>query len=223
MIRKAYFLPHAGHAVYESSLFLAAAYEVPEQVTAIAAQILPHYTLEYKHKIASSDRFPREITLFLILIHRLFMGTHSTSSCQWVITALTHPSISHHISKKSLDWLKQLRLEWRVGNYCAVWRLTSVKEVEGLLHDILSFGIKGEREKAAVLSTVKVFRSQAREIAWNAMRAAYREENEPWILCSLSLNCDDAGWIFEKQKLQEALRIAGEPPRWRLYKPKLLM
>jgi len=39
-------------------------------------------------------------------------------------------------------------------------------------------------------------------------------------LRSLSLLPEDVGWISEKQKLQEAVVVAGEPSRWKVYKSK---
>jgi hypothetical protein len=201
-------------------LFLAAAYGIPEQVTAVAAQILPPSVLKPDYKASSSDSLPREITLFLILIHHLTLGVRSTPSLQWIVAAIAHPSVSHNISRERLHWLQQVRLAWRFGNYCAIWNLTSIKKLEDLLHDILSPGIKGRREKAAITAEIEVFRRHTRDIAWSVMKAAYREENESWLLRSLSLPPEDVGWISEKQKLQEALLVVGEPPRWKVYKSK---
>jgi hypothetical protein len=201
-------------------LFLSAAYGIPEQVTAVAAQILPPPMLKPDYEASSSDRVPREITLFLILIHHLFLGTRSTSSLQWIVAAIAHPTVSRNISSERLHWLKQVRLAWRFGNYYAIWNLTSTKRLKDLLHNILSSGVKGMREKTAITAEIEAFRRHMRDNAWTVMRAAYREESESWLLRSLSLPREDAGWISEKQKLQEALLVAGEPPRWKIYKPK---
>lgn len=201
-------------------MFLAAAYGIPEQVTAVAAQILPPSVLKPDYKAPSSDNTPREITLLLILIHGLTSGVRSTSSLQWIVAAIAHPSVSHNISRERLHWLQQVRLAWRFGNYYAIWKLTSIKKLEDLLHDILSPGIQGRREKAAIIAEIEVFRCHTRDIAWSVMRAAYREENESWLLRSLSLPPEDVGWMSEKQNLQEALLVAGEPPRWKVYRSK---
>jgi hypothetical protein len=216
-----YFIfPDLNLVVYESSLFLAAAYGVREQVAAVAAQILPFSMLKPGYKASSSDGIPREITLFLILIHHLTLGARSTSSLQWIVAAIAHPSVSHSISRERLHWLQQIRLAWRFGNYHAIWNLTSIKKLEDLLHDILSPGIKGRREKAAITAEIELFRRHTRDIAWSVIRAAYREEKESWLLRSLSLPPGDVGWISEKQNLQEALLVAGEPPRWKVYRSK---
>jgi hypothetical protein len=172
------------------------------------------------YKPSSSDSVPREITLFLILIHHLTLGARSTSSLQWIVAAIAHPSVSHSLSGERLRWLQQIRLAWRFGNYYTIWNLTSIKKLEDLLHDILSPGIKGRRERAAITAEVEVFRRHTRDIAWSVTRAAYREENESWLLHSLSLPPEDVGWISEKQILQEALLVAGKPPRWKVYKSK---
>lgn len=208
--------------VYEISLLLAAAYNVPDQVTAVAAHILPPSMIESSKLAASATQqlTVREITLFFILTHHLCLATRSSSSLQWIVTAVSHPLVVKNLSGTRLRWLKRVMLAWRCGNYHSVWSLTSKKSLDALLYDCLSPHSNGGREKAAFVAEVERFRHHVREVAWTVTRTAYREENESWLLHSLSLTREGVGWISNKQKLQEALLVPGDKPRWKLFKAK---
>lgn len=209
------------HPVYETSLVLASAYGATEQATAVSAQILPLSRLELPIcDIATKQALPRELILFLILLHHLMLSVHSSLSLRWVITAISHPHVCTALRPQRLSWLKQLRLNLKSHNYRAVWDMTTNKNVDILLDDMVNSELVGRRESAAVFAEVQLLQDHVRDIAWGVMRAAYREESETWLISCLCLSSNPAGWLVEKQKLQEALLVPKDPTRWKIFKPK---
>lgn len=208
--------------VYETSLYLAAAYGVSDQVTAVSAQILPPSRILSPKASAkiTQDRNVRGATLFLIMLHHLRLATLSASSLQWVVVALSHPFVTHNLSDSHLCWLKQVVMAWRCGNHHKIWNLTSNQTLDTILLPSLTQGPRGRREMAAFVAEAEGFRCRVREMAWKVTVTAYREESEPWLLRSLSLASDDTSWISTKQKTQEALLVPGDKPRWKLFRSK---
>ncbi|PVF97811.1 hypothetical protein CPB86DRAFT_759564 [Serendipita vermifera] len=212
-------------AVYETSIHLAAAYKFTDQVTTIASQIFPlpkasRSTPGRIKDLQALEKPPRDMTLLIILLHHLVLSIRTSNAVHPLVNALFDQKIMQTLGVARLRWLKQLRMALSLNNYQMIWHITNQDYIQVLLKDILSPGITGRREIAAVTSLVETLRMSVREGAWDALRAAYREESEVWLLQTLSLPPSSAPWLEEKSKIQQALKVTDHNNRWKVFRTK---
>jgi hypothetical protein len=156
----------------------------------------------------------------MIMLHHLLLSIRSPSAIHPLINTLFDRRILQALGTARVQWLKRLRMALSLNNYQIIWRIADKESIQILLKDIISPGIKGRRELEAITSLVQTLRASVREAAWNAVRVAYREESEVWLLRTLSLSPESGSWLLEKSKAQQALKVPGHDNRWKVFKTK---
>jgi hypothetical protein len=206
-------------------LFLAAAYGITDQVTAISSKMLPHEIFEptsfaVKTRHQPLEELPSEIALLLILLHHLILANRNSLSLRWAVTAISDPRISSKLATQRLQWLRKLRILLFSRNYHALAMMVADDQVKPLIADIISPGLAGERQSAGVHTLLVSLLHTTNDTTWSIIRSAYREESEAWVLSTLPIAGDREQWVLEKQKAQEILLVQDNGRRLKLYRPR---
>ncbi|GLB38224.1 hypothetical protein LshimejAT787_0500890 [Lyophyllum shimeji] len=224
---------------YETSLYLAAAFESPRQSTSIIPHLVPGL---YLTSPAPHDN--RTATVLISLLHHLVTAYPSQGSYRQHFDTIPVDFLPR--DGAPFTWITRLARSLRTQNYAVFEQLTSPSSISKVLGDeedlagaLKSLSISdGDRRatlaRQALHGLVHSLRYKARNTNWDIVRSAYREfscdteETRAWLVRSLSLrssvpygrSIEAEQWLEEKATLGHARRKEGVPGRWMIYKPR---
>ncbi len=166
--------------VYETSLYLAALFSSPVQMTSIVSQLLPHMYLP--HQAHHSRSLP---IVILSCLH--FLGTAYPSQSRFLEHLASLPAYLLPKSSDARRWLWDLARSLRQRNFARLEQLTARGTFSALVaaahpQEAPSSKVSGAPDDLAlevIATLVDVLRTKARDTVWSVLRSAYRELSCP--------------------------------------------
>ncbi|KAF5382473.1 hypothetical protein D9615_003027 [Tricholomella constricta] len=224
--------------VYETSLYLAAAFESPKQSTSIIPHLVPSL---YVSSPAPHDNLLASVVISLL--HHLVVAYPSQSSFRQHFASIPSGLIPRNSAASK--WIVSLAKSLRTQNYAAFELSTRPSSISRLFEGFndlssalksmsISSGEGGSLSRQALSGLVHSLRSKARETTWEIIRSAYREvsctneETQTWLGSSLCLQSvvpygrgiGAEDWLEQQSMHGHTRHKDGVVGRWIIYKAR---
>ena len=228
--------------MYEISLYLTVIFDVPRQTTAIIPHLLPALYIS-----SPPPHHHCTATILVSLLHNLVAGYPSQSSFRQYLD--TVPSSLSQRNPEALKWINSLSRSLRTRNYIKFEELTRRSVIAQLFDDSGTSLNSSTDELPTALASLSLFsrntnhtlprqalevlvaslRRKARAMAWDVIRASYREFSctegsgtQDWLARSLCLRPlvqhevehDVQMWLKQQDLLGYVRKKEGADGRW---------
>jgi len=195
--------------VYEVSLALATAAQIPAQISAALNQLPTIYVRQ--NVSLKTVHNPVYVTVLDVLFD-LSRNLHTQAVLKKV--AKTPSEIPPETSK----WLKRLAYAAAAGNPLQFASLVAVadQEIEAILQSTTPKPTTYiPLRKAALLSLLRSTTQHLRARTWDMLRFSYRETGEPWLKKTMQFT-EDAELEAWLQAKEQAGEVVASPSRWKM-------
>jgi len=174
-------------AVYETSFYLAIVFDAPVQIAASQAHLVKLFDLlSLPSDLSSSSSLHRKATALLVTssLLSLTIAYPSQSSYYRNLEASRKlpQSPNDKVDVDCSSWIRSLRISLSLRNYAQSQRLTSSRQVNSVVDQLVSSESSDKDNTAlddllrqVIFKLVDSLRHKLRESSWQILRSAYRE------------------------------------------------